>query len=936
MSDLVGRERELGLLTERLTAVLGGAGRTVVCSGEPGSGKTVLARAVADRAAARGMGTVWGQCIADEPYSCWAQVVAALVGEDGSTADVAVLAPGSAADPPEDREIVFATVTRLIVAAAAQSGLVLVIEDLHHADRTSVQLLRHVVRGVRRVGGRVLVLATCRDLDADSGYADDVGAEPGTERLRLRGLDRAAVGVLLARAAGGEVTAAEVAWADRITAGNPLLVGELGRALRAGTRTERPRTSAAAMVEQLAELPPRQAGVLRAAAVLGPQFQVGVLAQVIDEPALTCLTILDDVAVAGLVEPAGVPGRYRFTHEALRDAIEAGLSVSERVRLHRAAALGVERFHARWLEPHLTRLAHHWAQVAPVGEGGVAAKWAGRAAADAMHRLAFEEAVRLYRQALDVGAGELGELEVAELLLGLAAARYRSGDLPGSVEACQDAAVIARRLVRPELLAEAALVLESLGEPRINAVVRDMCEEALAGLGEGADPAVRARLLAQLTEARIYLAEIGQVEESSHAAMELAERSCDPIALIAALRARHLAVHHADDPTRDTAERLRLADRLEEVARTAPRTEPAMWAQLWRLAAWFETGDLGAAARGLPQLERAVERVRTPLARWQLARTEATLAQAVGRFDDAVRHAGRALDLLSEIGHPGAQHQYYAVRCMVGHHAGQPPGLAEEIASFTGQFGPFRGARPLSRALVLLDTGRAAEAGAEYHHLDPLPGLRPPWFLATVAFAMRMLVAVGVEHRADVAALRLALEPERGGHVTGRGGTAVYLGPVELYLGMAARALGQRDDAVADLTAAAEIADRAGARPHAVEARCELGRALLERAGPGDLDAATVVLGAAAEAARALGMTPFEDLIRRLLDAVGGGGRTGLTARERQVAELVAKGLSNRGIADALVISERTAQNHVQHVLTKLGFSTRSQIAAWVVSRASE
>jgi DNA-binding CsgD family transcriptional regulator len=201
---------------------------------------------------------------------------------------------------------------------------------------------------------------------------------------------------------------------------------------------------------------------------------------------------------------------------------------------------------------------------------------------------------------------------------------------------------------------------------------------------------------------------------------------------------------------------------------------------------------------------------------------------------------------------------------------------------------------------------------------------------------MRMLVAVGIEHRADVEALRTALVPVRGGHVTGKGGTAVYLGPVELYLGMAARLLGSTHEAVADLTAAVEAADRAGARPHAVEARCELGRALLARSGPGDIDAATVVLAAAAASARSLGMTPFQELIRRLLDAVGGGGRTGLTPRERQVAELVAKGLSNRGIADVLVISERTAQNHVQHVLTKLGFSTRAQIAAWVVSRTSE
>jgi DNA-binding NarL/FixJ family response regulator len=70
-------------------------------------------------------------------------------------------------------------------------------------------------------------------------------------------------------------------------------------------------------------------------------------------------------------------------------------------------------------------------------------------------------------------------------------------------------------------------------------------------------------------------------------------------------------------------------------------------------------------------------------------------------------------------------------------------------------------------------------------------------------------------------------------------------------------------------------------------------------------------------------------LVRRL----EGDGRDGLSRREVEVAGLVAEGLTNRRIAERLFISERTAQNHVQHILTKLGFSTRSQIAAWVSGR---
>ena len=84
-------------------------------------------------------------------------------------------------------------------------------------------------------------------------------------------------------------------------------------------------------------------------------------------------------------------------------------------------------------------------------------------------------------------------------------------------------------------------------------------------------------------------------------------------------------------------------------------------------------------------------------------------------------------------------------------------------------------------------------------------------------------------------------------------------------------------------------------------------------------------------------MPPIADRARRLLADVDAAPNTPqLTPREREVAELVAQGLTNREIAERLFLSERTAQNHVQHILTKLDLSNRSQIAAWVTSRRNE
>jgi DNA-binding CsgD family transcriptional regulator len=197
------------------------------------------------------------------------------------------------------------------------------------------------------------------------------------------------------------------------------------------------------------------------------------------------------------------------------------------------------------------------------------------------------------------------------------------------------------------------------------------------------------------------------------------------------------------------------------------------------------------------------------------------------------------------------------------------------------------------------------------------------------------LAAAGLGRKEDLAVLLDRLEPFRGEHAVGDG--VAYLGPVELTLGRGAVALGHLDDAVEDLGTAAEQADRAGAVGFAAEARFHLAAALSARNGPLDRDRAVPAARDADRMARTLGMTGYVDRTGALLAALETGARPGaLSPREAEVATLVAEGRTNRQIAEELVISERTAQNHVQHILTKLGFTTRSQIAAWQVRRANE
>jgi DNA-binding NarL/FixJ family response regulator len=137
------------------------------------------------------------------------------------------------------------------------------------------------------------------------------------------------------------------------------------------------------------------------------------------------------------------------------------------------------------------------------------------------------------------------------------------------------------------------------------------------------------------------------------------------------------------------------------------------------------------------------------------------------------------------------------------------------------------------------------------------------------------------------------------------------------------------DEAVADLSAAAEQCRSLGAVAFTVEAECELAAVLGRRGGPSDAARARRLATDARAAAARLGMARWERLAARSATPPAAAGP--LSARELEIAELVAQGLTNREIATAAFVSERTAQTHVQHILAKLGFSNRSQIASWVV-----
>ena len=168
---------------------------------------------------------------------------------------------------------------------------------------------------------------------------------------------------------------------------------------------------------RLAQLPDPARALLRTAAVAGNGFSAGVVAAMLDVPVLALLGPLDECRAAGFLVPGDRPGDHRFSHALVRSAVAAGLSAEDQRRLHAAAADAIEALYQGQERPHLAEVARHRVAASLPGDRARAVAACATAAGVAADELAFEEAVRLYRQALSAGQGEIDDAERSRLEL---------------------------------------------------------------------------------------------------------------------------------------------------------------------------------------------------------------------------------------------------------------------------------------------------------------------------------------------------------------------------------------------------------------------------------------------------------------------------------------------------------------------------------------
>jgi DNA-binding CsgD family transcriptional regulator len=963
----VGRSVELGELRAALTEALGGSSRAVLITGEPGIGKTALATRLTGEAKALGVTVGWGRGSESEgapAFWPWIQIVREqllrsdpadrkrleraavplyrmmpqLKRPDQRVRTASAPTGGSADDSGEARFRLFDAASSFLRAAAGERGLVVVLDDAHWADAPTLLLLRHLVREFGR--DPVLFVVSFREAEmlpgAPAATLAELAGGPQARWIRLRGLDQAELAQHLAAIAGRPAGATLAARILDATGGNPFFTAELVRLLRSEGRLASdmqlpadqplglPRGVREVLRRRLDRLSVASRRSLELASLVGASFAAEFLARASGAEPERVLGLLDEAVGARLLERLPEwPGWFRFPHALVRETLSDGLGAVDRLRQHRRIAETLER---QWEETPvegtdtLSRLASHWQQA---GDGPRAVRYASMAASEATRQLGYEEAARLYRLALGQAVG--GGLDVGgrcEVLLELATAEYRCGNVRRAMEAFVQAADLARRSARPGLLARTPLIVQDIGDPEVNARVLRACEGVLAG-ADGLDDAVRARLLAQRA---VALCESGRLEEAlpdSQRAMQLAERSGDPELLAAVLPARHLSLAGPAWPL----ERLDLAEQALGLARSMAAPVQELWARVWRTDAFWELGDVASVDAELDRLASLARSLRNPLARWHLQRFQAVRALLVGRYEQAA-----ALSEEATAGLPRDNFMAQLLHLTFMFAIDADRGESTWIDSHRGVFE----ARPSTMgwstlSWCCLSAGRRDEALAYYEQargsLRRVP--RDARWMPTMVFLTEVSSQFDDQETAEICYRELLPFQDR--FSASGGGSVVCQGSVALFLGMAAMTLGRFDDGEGHLRRAVQMNAAAGARPWTARAELVLAQLLYRRgrARGHALDLAR----RAADTATALEMRVLRTRADAVIDEITAAKELVLLSRrEQEVAALVARGLSNREIARTLFLSERTAENHVQHILTKLGFGSRAQIAAWAVA----
>lgn len=861
-----------------------GGSPVILIDGEPGVGKSRLVAEVGARLHADGATVLYGRCDPHgaSPFQPFAEALSALAQSLDRPATRAVFAPGGGelanliprlgqllpgitepfgSDSGDHRHRMFNAIGDTLAALTGlTTEVVLVIDDVHWGDVSTLALLEHLATAV--APPHVAVIVTYRSTDV----ARDTPAEQALSALRRRngatvidldGLTLDEVRSYLIEVDGDLVDLDDiVADLHARTEGNPFFLRELIRHLQDNPpdqlrgpgrgavlhRVGAPQGVRELVRERLRSLPPDAVDVLSAASILGQEFDVRAAARCVAVDAPTALVRLEPAVSSGLVNELG-RGRFAFVHLLVRTSIYDDLPAARRIAGHLAAASALEALGGE--ERHWSELAYHWGQVAVAGYVAEAVSSALCAAERSIAVAAHDAAVEYLRLAIShLGdAPEPHPVDRIEVQLRLAEALNLAGHLDEAEPVFLESADLARQAGQTDAFGRAALGLggDLPSTPPVNLRAITLVERALE-LHDRPSP-TRALLLCRLAERRHRAESAAGRQALVDEALDVARTTGDDALLARVMLSRVRALHGPGA----IEEMIETSTEVDRIAGLVCDDALAVRAAQVRMNACFVLGDLSGAVQAAGIASMLAARLRQPEFQRIPLMWEAFRAMYEGRFD-----AGRAI--CAEL----------RALLTVGCHS-QTAELVGALLSPQFVFqGKSEAAYQISKDFDFsyrdaLLASYSAESGAldrARHHLDRLGSVAHidsdanwSWWQGMTAAANAAAICGDLPLLTEV---RGAIAPWSHQHATA--GLVTYLGSGHHHLGVVEAALGNLDAGVDELRQAVAAHESIGARPYVALSQVELARALERRGRPGDTASAATLRSSALAAADQLGL----------------------------------------------------------------------------------
>ena len=973
-SRFVGRQREMDILKASLEDVLSGNGRILMLAGEPGIGKTSLVQEFALNAEREGIRALWGRCHEGRgapPYWPWIDLIRPYIENWDSDELRTELGHGAYAianifpeireklpylkparapeDPSQARFQSFDAFASFLKNCAKSKPMLLVLDDLQWADTTSLLLMEFLAKEL--TGALIFIVGIYRITEVDRVHplSETLGRLSGQSsygQISLEGLSSDEVKLFVELSTGQKYLQNQIDKVFDRTLGNPfftkVVVDEL---VHDGTIDDLdnqlmavPERIRDAIWSRLRRLSPECIELVTLASVFGREFLLGHLYQVSDVPSQVKLVeLIEEALLAQIIETNGADSdMYQFTHDLIHHTVYDELSPARKAGLHARIAEALVEIHGSEAEVHAPILARHFARAKAVIGTENLARYLAMTGGQALASFAFVEALSHFEAALEakeehsISANEtqVANSELAAILFGLGKAQVATY----ARARAQEAVDTFRRAFDAFL---------ELGDVKNAVAVATYPHGFLRSSTGAANMASRALDLVppDSLEAGYLLSIYGaalswenkdyqRAQETLSRAVEIARKEGDrtlEVRTLIAIGQMFYDQGHNKEAAHELVSVIELAKLIDDLETLAHAR--IMYANVLLTLGDFDNSLMHATAG----LEEAGLSHNIPLM-VALLRHNAHLAMLTGNFELARQYVSLALD------HSPEDVAALADATLLALQVGDLPRGDERIEQLSnlvsgGLIGT--GTEQSSAAAIitlycrvtgstdLLDVAESASRAV----------LSSP--SSATVFAVRARIGLSL-----VAIQRLdkGLAQKQYSFLKPHAGSQIFaIACCDRILGLLAQTLDNANDAKVHFQDAVAFGRNAGYRTELAWSLCDFATFLV---GLGQHDQALSLADEAEALSIELGIRPVsnrvdalrKDVAKRSIQRSTPPQPVGLTEREMDVLQLIARGQTTREIAEELSISPRTVQRHTTNLYTKINVRNRAEATAFALN----